>query len=53
MNRPEALNALNTQLMREILGAAQSFDGDPNIGCIIIAGDEKIFAAGADSCHRC
>ena len=48
LNRPEVLNALNTQLMREMLEVAQSFDADPKIGCIIITGNEKAFAAGAD-----
>jgi enoyl-CoA hydratase len=33
LNRPEALNALNSQLMREVVGAAEAFDRDPGIGC--------------------
>ena len=48
LNRPKALNALNDQLMDEVGHALQGFDGDENIGCIIITGSEKAFAAGAD-----
>ncbi len=48
LNRPEALNALNTQLMREVVGAAEAFDRDPGIGCLVLTGSERAFAAGAD-----
>jgi enoyl-CoA hydratase len=48
LNRPEALNALNDALGRELLAAAQEFDRDPDIGAIIITGSERAFAAGAD-----
>jgi len=48
LHRPKALNALNTTLMGEVVEAAQSFDANANIGCIIITGSEKAFAAGAD-----
>ncbi len=48
LNRPKQLNALNDQLMTELGAALQSFDGDAAIGCIIITGSEKAFAAGAD-----
>jgi len=48
LNRPKALNALNTQMMNEVVAAAQAFDGEAKIGCIIITGSEKAFAAGAD-----
>ena len=48
LNRPAALNALNDKLMDELGLALQSFDGDDDIGCIIITGSEKAFAAGAD-----
>jgi len=48
LNRPKALNALNDQLMDELGNALMSFDGDDNIGCIVITGSEKAFAAGAD-----
>jgi enoyl-CoA hydratase len=47
-NRPAALNALNDQLMDELGQALQSFDADDGIGCMIITGSEKAFAAGAD-----
>ncbi|MBI3230273.1 MAG: enoyl-CoA hydratase/isomerase family protein, partial [Burkholderiales bacterium] len=48
LNRPKALNALNDQLMNELGAALLAFDADDNIGCIIITGNEKAFAAGAD-----
>jgi len=48
LNRPAALNALNSMLMRELGGAVDAFDADPAIGCMVITGSEKAFAAGAD-----
>ena len=48
LNRPKALNALNTQVMHEVTTIAAEFDSDPGIGAIIITGNEKAFAAGAD-----
>lgn len=48
LNRPKALNALNEQLMNELGAALRTFDDDENIGCMIITGSEKAFAAGAD-----
>ncbi|MFT4232424.1 MAG: enoyl-CoA hydratase [Leucobacter sp.] len=48
LNRPEALNALNSKLVRELIDAALAFDADPGIGAIVITGSEKAFAAGAD-----
>lgn len=48
LNRPKALNALNDQLMDELGDALLKFDVDENIGCMIITGSEKAFAAGAD-----
>lgn len=48
LNRPKALNALNDQLMDELGAALLQFDADENIGCIVITGSEKAFAAGAD-----
>ena len=48
LNRPKALNALNAQLMDELGLALKGFDADPAIGCIVITGSEKAFAAGAD-----
>lgn len=47
-NRPDVLNALNIELMGEVLNALQSFDKDNEVGCIIITGSKKAFAAGAD-----
>ncbi len=48
LNRPKALNALNDALMDELGLALAKFDADENIGCMIITGSEKAFAAGAD-----
>lgn len=48
LNRPKALNALNSELLVELLDALKTFDTDDNIGCMIIVGNEKAFAAGAD-----
>ena len=48
LNRPKQLNALNDQLMTELGDALKTFDADPAIGCMIITGSEKAFAAGAD-----
>ncbi|MBS4729224.1 enoyl-CoA hydratase [Mycobacterium sp. SM1] len=48
LNRPQALNALNTQMMNEVTSAATEFDNDAGIGAIIITGSAKAFAAGAD-----
>ena len=48
LNRPKHLNALNDQLMEEMGAALQAFDADPAIGCMIVTGSEKAFAAGAD-----
>ena len=48
LNRPKQLNALNDQLMDELATALKSFEADANIGCMIITGSEKAFAAGAD-----
>ena len=48
LNRPKALNALNEELMNELGAALKAFDADDAIGCIVITGSEKAFAAGAD-----
>lgn len=48
LNRPKQLNALNGQLMDELGAALKAFDADEAIGCIILTGNEKAFAAGAD-----
>ena len=48
LNRPKALNALCDGLIHEVNNAAKGFDQDPNIGCIVITGSGKAFAAGAD-----
>ena len=48
LNRPKQLNALNDQLMDELGQALKAFDADATIGCMILTGSEKAFAAGAD-----
>lgn len=48
LNRPKQLNALNDALMDEVGAALAAFDADDTIGCIVITGSEKAFAAGAD-----
>jgi enoyl-CoA hydratase len=48
LNRPKQLNALNDQLMDELGAALKAFDADPQIGCMVLTGSEKAFAAGAD-----
>jgi enoyl-CoA hydratase len=48
LNRPQQLNALNTALMQELGAALTAFDADDTLGCAIITGSEKAFAAGAD-----
>jgi enoyl-CoA hydratase len=48
LNRPEALNALSTRLMDELTAALDSLERDPAIGCIILTGSGRAFAAGAD-----
>jgi len=48
LNRPQAKNALNSVLMQELMDALAAFDADPDIGAIVITGNESAFAAGAD-----
>ena len=48
LNRPKELNALNLQLMQEIKGALMDLDNDPEVRAIVITGNERAFAAGAD-----
>ena len=48
LNRPEALNALNTTMMGELVDALEAADGNDKVRCIVITGSEKAFAAGAD-----
>jgi enoyl-CoA hydratase len=48
INRPEALNALNNDVMDGIANAIETFEADDNIACMVLTGNEKAFAAGAD-----
>lgn len=48
LNRPQALNALNKALIAELTRAVETFDADDRIGCLLLTGNEKAFAAGAD-----
>lgn len=47
-NRPKQLNALNAAVAQAVISAAEAFDSDPDIGCIVLTGSAKAFAAGAD-----
>jgi enoyl-CoA hydratase len=48
LHRPESLNALNLTMMRELTAACADLDGDASIGCIVLTGSDRAFAAGAD-----
>jgi len=48
LNRPKALNSLNAALMQDLLWALQQFDNDPEVGAIVITGNDRVFCAGAD-----
>src|SRR5690606_29610379 len=48
LNRPKALNALNRQIIAEMTAALDGWENDPEIGCILLTGSERAFAAGAD-----
>ena len=48
LNRPQALNALNTTVMKEMVAALEDFEADAAVGAIVVTGSEKAFAAGAD-----
>ena len=48
LNRPKALNALSPALMQELAAALDAYEADENIGCIVLTGSDKAFAAGAD-----
>ena len=48
INRPKAMNALNAKVMDELATALEEFDSNPDIGAMVLAGDERAFAAGAD-----
>jgi enoyl-CoA hydratase len=48
LNRPRARNALNNQLLHELMDALEAFDGDPGIGAMVVTGSAEAFASGAD-----
>ena len=48
LNRPKVLNALNSEVMVEMISALQRLDRDPEVGCFVVTGSERAFAAGAD-----
>lgn len=48
LNRPDVLNALNNELMKEVVEVLEAFDKDSEIGCMVLTGNERAFAAGAD-----
>ena len=48
LNRPQALNALNSTVLKELIDAFAAYDADTSQGCLVLTGSEKAFAAGAD-----
>lgn len=48
LNRPKVLNALNAELLNELLSTLEPLDRDPSVGCFVVTGSERVFAAGAD-----
>lgn len=48
LNRPKALNALNSEVLADIVAAVKAFDADESVGAMVVTGSEKAFAAGAD-----
>jgi enoyl-CoA hydratase/carnithine racemase len=48
LNRPDARNALSPELMEELATAVEGYDADPEVRCVVIAGSDEVFAAGAD-----
>jgi enoyl-CoA hydratase/carnithine racemase len=48
LNRPDARNALSPELMEELIGELERFDSDPSVRCLVLAGTDEVFAAGAD-----
>jgi enoyl-CoA hydratase len=48
LNRPEARNALSPEMMTDLVAALEAFDADPAVGCLVIAGNDRVFAGGAD-----
>lgn len=48
LNRPQALNALNSQVLADLIAALEAFDADAALGCAVLTGSDKAFAAGAD-----
>ena len=48
LNRPQALNALNSQVLADLTAAFAVYDADPGQRCLVLTGNEKAFAAGAD-----
>src|SRR3546814_1775967 len=52
LNRPQALNALNSQVLKDLGAAFAAYDADPSQRCLVLTGSEKAFAAGADIKER-
>ncbi len=48
LNRPQAMNAFNSTMLTELFDALEAFDADPTVGAMVVTGNEKVFAAGAD-----
>ena len=52
LNRPKALNALNSQVLKDVVAAAEAFEADPKIGAIILTGSEKALSVMAPTSRR-
>lgn len=48
LSRPEVLNALNSEMMHEMIAAMRELDDDPQVGCFVVTGSERVFSVGAD-----
>jgi enoyl-CoA hydratase len=48
LNRPKVLNALDSEMMHELVATTQELDSDPEVGCFVITGSEQVFSVGAD-----
>jgi enoyl-CoA hydratase len=48
LNRPQALNALNSEVLKELIGVFAAYDADDSQHCLVLTGSDKAFAAGAD-----
>lgn len=52
LNRPQALNALSTTLIEQLLDALRAYDMDPEVGCIILTGADQVFCGKIQDSHK-